>query len=121
MASPKRRKSVNFDLDTHRLIAEFGANKRQAAYSRIKRFLERNGFEHKQWSGYVSIERLSYAEVYVIIDDLMAACPWLANCANSFDITDFMAESDAMSYMAKRSSDVSRQSAMDDESLLEVA
>lgn len=84
------------------LIGEFGVNGRSKAYSRIKRFLLRNDFEHKQWSGYVSKERLSYAEVYLILDNLMDALPWLARCVNSFDITDFMAESDAISYMEKR-------------------
>jgi virulence-associated protein VapD len=99
MAAPKRYKSINFDLDTHRLEAIFGVGKRRNGYSAIKRFLTENGFIHRQWSGYVSQSRLTYAEIYIVIDGFLEACPWLSKCANRFDVTDYMAESDAMDYI----------------------
>ena len=59
----------------------------------------RNGFEHRQYSGYVSTERLSYADTYDLISDLKRKCPWIAKCTNKLDITDYMAESDALEFV----------------------
>jgi virulence-associated protein VapD len=102
MAAPRRYKSINFDLDTYRLESVFGVGKRSKGYAAIKQFLTRNGFVHRQWSGYVSGKRLTYAEIYVVIDDFLNACPWLTKCANRFDVTDYMAESDAMEYILSK-------------------
>jgi virulence-associated protein VapD len=120
LAAPKRRKYISFDLDTKRLIEEFGENGRSGAYSKIMRFLTRNGFEHKQWSGYVSKEKLSYLEAYLMLDNLMDALPWLTRCTNSLDITDFMTESDAVSYMEKRQADRNSAAAFDEINLFQL-
>ena len=117
MAAQKRYKAINFDLDTHRLIELFGAKKRRKAYSDIKHFLVHNGFVHKQWSGYLSISRMSYAETYIVMDNLVLACPWLSKCVNSFDITDFMAESDALIYITNKVSPEAPDISIDDSSL----
>jgi hypothetical protein len=42
---------------------------------------------------------MTYAEIYVVIDELLAKCPWLKDCTNRFDVTDYMAESDATEYI----------------------
>ena len=102
MAAPRRYKSINFDLDTHCLEAHFGKGKRQKGYSAIKSFLTKNGFIHRQWSGYVSEKKLTYAEIYIILDNFLDACPWLTKCANRFDVTDYMAESDVMEYILSK-------------------
>jgi virulence-associated protein VapD len=102
MAVPKRRKSINFDLDTERLRLVFGEAGRRNAYAQVKRFFEARGFEHRQWSGYVSIERMGYDEVYLLMDALLTGCPWMADCANRFDVTDFMAESDVLGYIVSK-------------------
>jgi virulence-associated protein VapD len=102
MTAPRRYKSINFDLDTHRLETVFGVGKRRKGYAAIKQFLTKNGFAHRQWSGYVSGIRLTYAEIYVVIDNFLDACPWLTKCANRFDVTDYMAESDAMEYILSK-------------------
>lgn len=46
------RKAINFDIDTKK-YEEFTGKKSPFAYDEIKRFLKRNGFEHRQGSGYV--------------------------------------------------------------------
>jgi virulence-associated protein VapD len=106
VAVTKRYKSINFDLDTRRLEDIFGDGKRRSGYAAIQRFLTKNGFIHRQWSGYVSQSKLTYAETYIVIDDFLDACPWLAKCANRFDVTDYMAESDAIDYIMARDLDV---------------
>ena len=100
MATPKRYKAINFDLDTHRLEAIFGVGKRRKGYAAIQRFLIKNGFDHRQWSGYVSKDKMTYAEIYLVIDGLLTGCPWIPGCTNRFDVTDYVAESDAMDYIA---------------------
>lgn len=104
MAKRENRKSLNFDLDTASLIEVFGEKDRRRGYSEIKRFMVRNGFEHRQYSGYVSKERMSYVDTYDLIKALKKHCPWLQHCANKFDITDYMAESDAIEFVTNASS-----------------
>jgi len=82
------------------LEAIFGEGKRRKGYAAIQRFMTRNGFDHRQWSGYVSKEKMTYAEIYLVIDGLLSSCPWISKCTNRFDITDYMAESDAIDYIS---------------------
>jgi virulence-associated protein VapD len=103
MARRENRKFVNFDLDTASLIEVFGEADRRRGYSEIKRFMVRNGFDHRQYSGYVSKERMSYVDTYDLIKALKKQCPWLQNCTKKFDITDYMAESDAIEFVTSAS------------------
>ena len=50
------RVAINFDLSTKVLEDIFGKNNTGKPYSDIKRFMESNGFMHRQYSGYVSVE-----------------------------------------------------------------
>ena len=57
-------KAINFDLDTHKLQANYpGANYRNAYYD-LRRFFEKHGFEHRQGSGYISLTKLATADIY---------------------------------------------------------
>ncbi len=49
------RKAINFDLSTNELESIFGKNNTSKPYSDIKRFMESNGFMHRQYSGYVAV------------------------------------------------------------------
>ena len=96
MASQRRYKALNFDLDSSRLRQIFGEKGRRKAYAQIKSFLTKNGFEHRQWSGYTSQKPMSYAEVYDIVFKMIDQCTWLPNCVNQFDATNVMAETDML-------------------------
>ena len=48
------RRAINFDLSTNALEEIFGKGNTKKPYSDIKHFMEKNGFEHSQYSGYVS-------------------------------------------------------------------
>lgn len=56
MADKKYYKAVNFDLDTNKLKEHF--EHRSGVYSKIKNFMIKNGFEHRQYSGYKSLKPL---------------------------------------------------------------
>lgn len=86
--SDKCYKALNFDLDTNSLKRYYpGSNYRQA-YRDIKKFLIQNGFEHRQWSGYKSIEPLSDYDVMRITKTAKKHFSWLSKCVNRFDFTD---------------------------------
>jgi hypothetical protein len=56
--------------------------------------------------------------MYLLIDKLVATHPWLKQCTNSFDVTDFMAESDALDYISHTAPTVSTTTDMTDTGLL---
>jgi len=82
------RKSLNFDLDTNKL-KEYYSNKNYTnAYEDIKKFLLKNGFEHRQGSGYISQKEMSIKEVTDIIEILTDRFSWLKHCFRTFDSYD---------------------------------
>ena len=111
MAQQKRRKAINFDLNTKKLRERFGEKGRRKAYARIQDFLTKNGFEHRQWSGYASIKPMSYIEVYDNVGELVEKYKWMIDCANRFDATNIMSESDMID--AIRNHEMDKQAGFD--------
>jgi virulence-associated protein VapD len=58
--------------------------------------LTKEDFDHRQWSGYVSRNPKSNAEMYDIIDRLAQHCPWLNQSVKKFDVTNVGSESDML-------------------------
>ncbi|MDR3316378.1 MAG: hypothetical protein LBS98_07920, partial [Coriobacteriales bacterium] len=65
------------------------------AYRSIRRFLERRGFEHRQYSGYFSISPMEAAEIINILEDMSIAFPWMKSCLQQIDITNIDRFTDA--------------------------
>ena len=65
----KYRKAINFDLDT-RALRQYYNKSRRNAYREIGKFLESKGFYHRQWSGYVSKEKMTYMQMAQINREL---------------------------------------------------
>lgn len=87
----KTRKAINFDLDTDELKKIFGTSnpfKLLDGYKEIKRYLKKNGFKHRQWSGYISKEPLLDADMTSIVNKMNQQIPWLKKCVNKFDVTN---------------------------------
>lgn len=84
--SKKTRKAINFDFDTNKL-KEFYSNNYNNAYGDIRRYLEKNGFEHRQGSGYVSKNGMSLAEINNVVENMSVKFQWLADCVNKMDVT----------------------------------
>ena len=80
------RKAINFDLSTNELKKHF--NNTAEAYNKIKEFMLQNGFEHRQYSGYMSKEVIDDDRVSVLITRLSRQFSWLSNCVQKFDVTD---------------------------------
>ena len=83
----KIRKALNFDLDTKK-YEEYTGKKAPTAYDKIKSFLKKNGFEHRQGSGYVSKEPLNDGKVFAIIQSMSIEFDWLKECVKQIDVTN---------------------------------
>ena len=101
MAFPEKSclKAINFDLDTNRLKSLHLNNRPLShlkAYKQIGAFLKSRGFVHRQWSGYISRNKLSHMDIYNIVTDLDTTFPWLRKCVKKFDVTDIGEQHDLM-------------------------
>ncbi|NDJ28044.1 hypothetical protein DMB95_09355 [Campylobacter sp. MIT 12-8780] len=80
------RKAINFDLYTNELKKHFQDTRE--AYAQVKEFMLKNGFEHRQYSGYASKNSLSERAISKLSTKLVTNFPWLASCVKRFDVTD---------------------------------
>lgn len=93
------RKQITFDLsqkalERHYPRPNFTTNPRfyKKAYADIARFMKKNGFEHRQFSVYISKEKLTEAKVISLMDELAFQMPWLIHCVNQIDVTNIGAQ-----------------------------
>lgn len=83
----KRRYAINFDLSIQQLKQHYSEEHPKRAYSDLKRYMLSHGFEHRQYSGYVSLQTLSKPELLEFTMDLHTKFPWLIECEGSMDAT----------------------------------
>ena len=103
MGNQETRKAINYDFST-KLIEnnmsemEIKGTYRKAYYY-MGKYLEMNGFEHTQESGYTSIEPMSLADVNDVIIEITNEIPYLKDAiksiyvtsvGNTYDITDIL-------------------------------
>lgn len=82
----KEYRAVNFDLNTDAMQQVLGSKTK--GYGLIKKSMENLGFEHRQGSGYRSLEPMTRAEAETFTHNLGRENPWLADCVKTFDITN---------------------------------
>lgn len=88
MKSVVCKKAINFDLDTKALKTYYPEKDFRKAYIDIRKFMENEGFLHRQWSGYVSTIKVSNQKIVSMTKKLGNKFPWLKNCVKRFDVTD---------------------------------
>lgn len=93
------RKQITFDLSQKALAQHYprpesAANPRyyKKAYADINRFMKKNGFEHRQFSVYVSTNKLTAAKVTAMMQMIAKEMPWLIHCVNQIDVTNIGAQ-----------------------------
>jgi virulence-associated protein VapD len=52
----RRRYAINFDLTIAQLRKHYDKDHPKSAYGKIKRYMLKHGFSHRQWSGYISVQ-----------------------------------------------------------------
>ena len=82
------RKMINFDLDTKALQMHYPKSDWHNAYSDIRSFLEKEGFEHRQGSGYISSCSMPYYKVQASLYKMKQQMPWLTHCVNKIDVSN---------------------------------
>ena len=81
------RKALNFDLDTKK-YEEYTGKPAPTEYIKIRRFLKKHDFEHRQGSGYISKESLNDGKIFAIIQSMSMEFVWLGYCVKQVDITN---------------------------------
>ena len=87
MANSGSQKQISFDLRQESLKRYYPQNPTQA-YHDIRRFMESHGFEHRQSSVYVSLDKLTTLDVVSLTEQLAMALPWLSRCINEIDVAN---------------------------------
>lgn len=88
----KYLKAINFDLSVHELEKYYSDYRK--AYHDVKRFFEKQGFEHRQGSGYISKKKLIQADIIDLLDVMNAELPWMCDCVTKIDVTNIGVQHD---------------------------
>lgn len=101
------RKAINFDLSTKVLKEHFSNTAK--AYAKIKVFLLENGFEHSQYSGYISKKSMSEKHITNLAKKMALKFEWLESCVLRFHATDLPSEFDLTHLFSKSQAKTLRQ------------
>ena len=89
------RKQITFDLSQDALRQHYPRKETaqdpqffKRAYKDIQRFMEANGFERRQYSVYVSAEKLTTLDVAVLTQRMAEEMPWLRQCVKEITATN---------------------------------
>lgn len=96
------RFAFNFDLDEGRLKELYPAQTAtgyKRAWSDIRSFMEASGFTHTQYSGYESIEHITYARAYGVLEKLQSKFSWFSRCAQAATITEIGERYDVLEHL----------------------
>ena len=88
MPTTHGRKAINFDLNDNLLKKYYPSRSYKYACRDIKMYLINNQFEHRQYSGYVSINEISMAEIGNIVGKMARKWYWLSKSVMQFDVTN---------------------------------
>lgn len=86
--SHSARRAINFDLNIEALRENYSVTNPKGAYREIRSFLEKNGFFHRQGSGYCSKDRITDTELVKVMTEMFKTFPWLEVCTKKIDATD---------------------------------
>lgn len=98
------RKAINFDLSTNELKKYF--KNTAEAYNQIKDFMLQNGFEHRQYSGYVSKEVMEDDDITLLVLNITNKLTWLYPCTQKFDVTDIGEQHDLKDILIYKQKDI---------------
>ena len=98
------RKAINYDIDTKK-YEKYTKKHSPTAYLQLRKFLKSNGFEHRQGSGYVSIENITNSDVIMLIRNMTLKFDWLAYCVEHIDVTNIGKQHSLIDYINKAEAD----------------
>ena len=83
----ERRLQIIFDLDTL-LLEQTEKGSSKTIYTKIKAFMDENGFDHIEYSGYVSREPMMVAIALAVVESLKDAFPILNSTVQGMHLTE---------------------------------
>lgn len=98
------RKAFHFDLDEEKLKAVYPSKSKtgyKAAWGKLQSFLEANGFEHTQYSGYESARGMSYVQAYKVLEVMQRTFPWFKGCAQVATLTEIGKRHDVLAHLSQ--------------------
>ena len=94
MAGSGSRKQITFDLHQESLKRYYphpepvrNEQYYKRAYHDIQQFMHMNGFERRQHSVYVSINKVTTLDIVGLMERLAEALPWLSQCVREVDMS----------------------------------
>ena len=93
------RKAIYFDLIEEEVKKIFGERNTSAAYRKIKRFMIAHGFEHRQYSGYISNDVMVEYEIEIVLRNLCMEHPWICLCTQKIDVMEIQEEYDYLPFI----------------------
>lgn len=105
------RIAINFDLSTKVLEEIFGTGNTSKPYSDIKHFMETNGFMHRQYSGYVSVEPKTEADIALLAMKMNEELPWFGRAVEGkeIDVTEIGKVYSIKDYYINSDKDIQKQ------------
>lgn len=85
---PQKYRAINFDLKLKFLRSYYPKKNILNAYRDIKSFMMKNGFSHRQWSGYRSDEKLTDRQVRNLMLQMRNELTWIDKCSTKIDVTN---------------------------------
>ena len=89
------RKQITFDLSQDALRQHYPRKETgrdpqffKRAYKDIQKFMEASGFERRQYSVYVSADKLTALDVAVLTQRMAEQFPWLRHCVREITATN---------------------------------
>ena len=102
------RFAFNFDLSKSKLKDLYPSTSPHGykqAWADIRSFMEANDFTHTQYSGYESIDELSYFDAYVVLETLQETFPWFLQCAQVATLTEIGERYDVLDHLTRQVAD----------------
>lgn len=99
---PETRKEFHFDFGNRLLQANYPSLSDTAwrgAWTLVRRFMEKNGFTHTQYSGYESMGALPMEQAVSVMRRLQERYPWFKDSLLAASVTEVGERHDALEYI----------------------
>ena len=92
---------LSFDLSIDNLELYYSNKNINQAWDDIKRFMTKNGFEHSQYSAYISKNKMSMYDIRDFMKSMYIRLPWFPLCANKVMLSELNSEEKLIASIAK--------------------
>ena len=83
----KKHMQIIFDLDNV-LLEEIEKNSSKTIYTKIRTFMKKHGFDHIEYSGYVSQTPITLTTVFQVVTELRITYPILDKVVKEMHVTE---------------------------------